>query len=299
MVSSLKTDHRMKLLETQKFLKKLELQEFPQPEIVQLNYPVLLCHGYGALASVIKPSPMHEVCMLMRQHGVIAFAPNIVPYAKIETRAAEWVKKIEQLSEKYKFEKINVIAHSMAGLDMRYALNHSDIHYKVASLTTVASPHRGTSLAELVLTTPELLQEKLGEMFDWFGNSMYPKGKSDAVGAVQQLTREYVRETFNPANPDHEDIAYYSYSAAVGKGTGEPLNPIYRYQNQHIYEHEGPNDSFVSVESAKWGTHVKTAPLSHLEQIKIAVSKERTPKYEKFWFGVLEQISREKKMVNE
>jgi triacylglycerol lipase len=288
----------MKLIETQKFLKKLELQEFPQPEIVQLSYPVLLCHGYGALASVIKPSPMHEVCMLMRKHGVIAFAPNIVPYAKIETRAEQWVKKIEQLCEKYNFEKVHVIAHSMAGLDMRYALNQSDIHTKVASLTTLASPHRGTSLAELILTTPELLQEKLGEVFDWFGNSMYPKGKSDAVGAVQQLTREYVCETFNPANPDHEAVPYFSYSAAVGKGTKDPLNPIYRYQNQHIFENEGPNDSFVSVESAKWGSHIKTAPLSHLEQIRIAVSKDRTPKYEGFWFGVLEHISKEQEVVH-
>lgn len=283
----------MKLIETQKFLKKLELQEFPQPEIVRLRYPILLCHGYGALASVVKPSPMHEVCLLMRQHGVIAFAPNIVPYAKIETRAAQWVTKIEQLTEKYGFEKFNVIAHSMAGLDMRYALSQTDIHKKVDSLTTLASPHHGTSLAELVLNTPEKVRDRLGEVFDWFGNSMYPKGKSDAVGAVKQLTRDYAKEKFNPANPDHNNIAYFSYSAAVGKGTDHPLNPIYRYQNQHIYNQEGPNDSFISVESSKWSNHIKTVPLSHLEQIKLGISKDRTPIYKEFWFGVLKQLSSE------
>lgn len=283
----------MKLIETQKFLKKLELQEFPQPEIVQLQYPVLLCHGYGALASIVKPSPMHEVAMTMRTHGVAAFAPNIVPYAKIETRAMQWTAKIEQLTGRYGFRKLNVVAHSMAGLDMRYALVHSDVHERVASLTTLTTPHHGTSLAELVLTAPELLRDKLGEVFDWFGNSMYPKGKSDAVGAVKQLTRDYLREHFNPENTDRDDIAYYSYSASVGKGTNSPLNPIYRYQNQYIYENEGPNDAFVSVESAKWGEHIRTVPLSHLEQIKLGLGKERQPLYDEFWLEMLQHLSSE------
>jgi len=283
----------MKLIETQKFLKRLELQEFPQPEVVPLKYPVLLCHGYGALASVVKPSPMHEVCMYLRQHGIIAFAPNIVPYAKIETRAEQWVVRILQLRDKYKFEKMNVIAHSMAGLDMRYALLHSDIHQHVASLTTLATPHLGTSLAELILNTPGKVRDKLGEVFDWFGNSMYPKGESDAVGAVRQLTRQYIQEEFNSAHADRPNIKYYSYGASVGKGTDHPLNAIYRYQNQYIFDHEGPNDSFVSEESARWGKYIKTIPLSHLEQIKLTISKDRVQIFEQFWFDVATLLAAE------
>ncbi|MEX1062286.1 MAG: hypothetical protein WEC12_01675 [Balneolaceae bacterium] len=281
----------MKLIETDAFLKKLELREFPQPEIVQLRYPLLLCHGFGALVSVIKPSPMHETCMFLRQHGVMAFAPNIVPYAKIETRSQQWSQKIVQLCDRYGFEKMNIVAHSMSGLDMRYAISRSDVYQRVASLTTVATPHRGTSLAELVLNTPEKVREKLVEAFDWFGNSIYPKSESDAVGAVRQLTREYVRTTFNPENPDRENITYFSYSASAGKGTNQPLNALYRYQNQHLYENEGPNDSFVSEKSAVWGKHLGTVPLSHLEQIKLGLSKDRVQIFEKFWYRVAGNLS--------
>ena len=130
---------------------------------------------------------------------------------------------------------------------MRYAISKLDISESVASLTTIATPHRGTSLAELVLTTPEILREKLGEVFDWFGESIFPNAKSNAVAAVEQLTREYVVNEFNPAVPDHEKVSYFSFSAAVGRGTTQPLNPIYRYQNMHIHKQEGLNDSFVSV----------------------------------------------------
>jgi len=273
----------MKLIEPDRVLKKLELEEFPQPQLIRTNHPVLLCHGYGAMASMIKPSAMHEICMLLRAHGVLAFAPNIVPYASIETRAKEWTAKIRKLRDQYGFEQFNVIAHSMSGLDMRHALLRDGLHNDVASLTTIATPHKGTSLAELVLKTPEKIQEVLGEAFNWFGNSVYPKSRSDAVGAVQQLTRDYVTSRFNPENPDHEAVAYFSYSAAVGKGTDQPLAPIYRYQNNHIFDEEGINDCFVSHESAIHGKHLAMAPLSHLEQLGLSTSKERIKLFEFFW----------------
>ncbi|MGM0506757.1 MAG: lipase family alpha/beta hydrolase [Bacteroidota bacterium] len=270
----------MKLLEPERILKKLELSDSPQPEVVPLRYPLLLCHGYGALASVIKPSPMHEVCMLLRRHGVLAFAPNIVPYASIDTRATEWNRVLGKLCDSLEVEKMNVIAHSMSGLDMRYALQELECAPHVASLTTLASPHDGTSLAELVLKTPEKVRTLLGDAFNWFGNHVYPHSRSDAIGAVQQLTRDYVASTFNPAITDTKGVPFLSWSAATGKGTDEPLNPIYRYQNHHIYEQEGINDSFVSVASASRGEHLGTLPLSHLEQMGLSLSRERKRLYE-------------------
>lgn len=280
----------MKFIETPKFLKKFELLDFPQPEIIPLKYPVFMCHGYGGIAGIVRPAPIHAPCMTLRAHGIHAFAPNIVPYATITTRAEQWSEKIEQLHEQYGYEKFNVIGHSMGGLDMRYAISKLDIAPLVSSLTTIATPHFGTSLAELVLTTPEILRDKLGEMFDWFGESIFPHAKSNALAAVEQLTRKYVTKEFNPNVPDHEDITYYSFSAAVGRGTNHPLNTIYRYQNLHIYKEEGINDSFVSVESAKWGKHIQTTPISHMEQLDIQVSREREKYVEHFWLDLVNNL---------
>lgn len=280
----------MKFIETQKLFRKFELLDFPQPEIVTLKYPVFLCHGYGGIAGLVRPSPLHMPCMTLRSHGVHAFAPNIVPYAKISIRAEQWAEKIEQIKQQYGYEKVNVIGHSMGGLDIRYAISNLGIGDSIASYTSVACPHHGTSLAELVLTTPEVLREKLGDMFDWFGESIFPKAKSDAVAAVEQLTREYVTKEFNPNNPDDENIDYFSFSAAIGKGTKEPLNPIYRYQNQYIYSNEGMNDSFVSVKSSKWGKHIQMAPISHMEQLDIQVGKERKKYVTQFWLDLVENL---------
>lgn len=278
--------------DTKKWLKKLQLNEFPEPEHVELQYPVLLCHGYGAIASLVKPSPLYDVAMFLRAHNIQAFAPNIVPYATIEIRAENWVRVINRLFDQLSHQKLNIIAHSMAGLDIRYALSKMDITDHVASLTTVSTPHRGTSLAELSLKTPDAIKEKMADLLDWMGNRVYPGTKSDSVGSAEQLTRSYVNEEFNPNVPDVETIPYYSFSSAVGKGTPHPIKVISRYQNNYIYQQEGINDGMVSVESSIWGEHFKTSNISHLEQMNLRVKDERTPLFESFWLDVVRTLQK-------
>ena len=271
-------------------LEKLQVKEFPQPDVIQVKHPILFCHGFGALASILKPSLLHDPCMLARKHGIVAFAPNVVPYARIETRAESWLKIIDTLTSQYGYEKFNIVAHSMGGLDVRYALSNLGLSDRVASLTTVATPHHGTYLAELILKTPEPIKEKLSELFDWFGNQVYPDGGSDARGSAEQLTRSYMEEVFNPSNPNAPGVAYYSYACAVGKGTDHPLNPIYLFQNTQIYDEEGLNDTFVSVESAKWGDYLGIGYISHIEQINVQVPRSRSKLYREFWLGLLRQL---------
>lgn len=277
-------------LDTNKWLKKFELNEFPEPETIELKHPILLCHGYGAIASLVKPSPLYDVAILLRSHNVLAFAPNIVPYAKIETRAESWVKLIDELTESIPGGKVNIIAHSMGGLDMRYALSNLDVAQHVASFTTISTPHRGTSLAELTLKTPEAIRDKLADFLDWMGDRIYPHTKSDAVASASQLTRQYITEVFNPETPNVDGIPYYSYTSAVGKGTNEPIRVIARYQNKHIFENEGPNDGMVSVESAKWGEHIQTSKLSHLEQMNMRLKNGREDLYRAFWLDVVRTL---------
>lgn len=280
----------MKSLHTDGWFASRELSEFPEPEIIRLRHPVLLCHGYGALVSLVKPSPLYDVAMLMRRHNVLAFAPNIVPYAKIETRAERWVSIIHKIIDQTGALKLNIVAHSMGGLDMRYAISQLDAAPQVDSLTTVCSPHRGSSLAELGLNAPETIRNKLGDFLDWMGNHVYPGDTSDALGSVEQLTRTYITERFNPQVPDVPDIPYYSYSGCVGKGTDHPITVISRYQNNHVFAQEGPNDGMVSIESARWGEYIKTINLSHIEQMNLRVKSDRQPLFEALWVDVLKML---------
>ncbi|MFW6347988.1 MAG: esterase/lipase family protein [Cyclonatronaceae bacterium] len=271
-------------------MKRLRLDFFPQPSPILLKRPVLLCHGFGAMGNMAKRGLLDDVAMMYRAHGILAFAPNIVPYARIETRAEAWMEAIAHILEETGCNKIDVIAHSMGGLDMRYAIHHLGAHAHVHSLTTVSTPHRGTALADFMLRTPEQILNHLARLTNWFGNNVYPEIPSDVLGALEQLRPAYIQETFNPNCPNHPDVQYQSVTASCGKGTTAPINSFLIPFNKHIYEHEGPNDGYVPVASARLGRLVGQTQLSHPEQIKISLSNKKIHVWEQLWLDIARSL---------
>ncbi|MDV7392659.1 hypothetical protein RZS08_14930, partial [Arthrospira platensis SPKY1] len=154
---------------------------------------------------------LHDVCLHLRSHGIPAIAPNGAPFASIQTRAANWAELFHEVRSQLGVEKLNIIAHSMGGLDMRYAITHLGLAPYVESLTTVATPHHGTVLADLGANTPERIREPLKDFLNWVGNNMYPRVESDILAAVSQLTTDYVQHEFNPSTPNVDGLPYYSY----------------------------------------------------------------------------------------
>lgn len=270
--------------------RRFEVKTYPQPKLIKLNYPVLLCHGYGAYASIIKPTQLHDVCLYLRSHGIWAIAPNGAPFASIATRAENWAELFEEVRTELGVEKLNVIAHSMGGLDMRYAISHLGLEDRVESLTTIATPHHGTALAEIGLKTPELILDRLRDFLNWVGNNMYPRVESDIFGAVSQLTPHYVRNVFNPETPDSPKVAYYSYSAAFKTTKLLDVSPALLVQTRFLERQEGPNDGIVSAASAIWGNHIEELDLSHLEQLKLNIDKKRIAVWEQTWTKIATRL---------
>lgn len=277
----------------QELLKNLELDPFPQPNVIPLRYPVLLCHGYGAIASLFKPAPLHDACMLLRSHGITAYASNVEPYARIEPRAYSWKKLIRQILDETGAPQLNIIAHSMGGLDIRYAISALDMDEEIATLTTLSTPHRGTVLANLALRTPTPLKSGIGAFFDWLGDYIYPEGESDSLGPLEQLTPKYLNQEFNIRHPNSEQVEYFSYTAAIGKGTDRKASSMLGFQNRYIFDREGVNDGFVSVESGQWGKHMQTFNLSHLEHMKLGISEQRITLWENCWLQMVKNLNKE------
>lgn len=127
---------------------------------------------------------------------------------------------------------------------------------KVLSLTTVATPHRGSSFADYMFKQIGMTNiPKLYKVLEFFGME---------TGAFRQLTREYMANNYNPRTPDVEGVKYYSYGAAF-----QPhLTSVFRKSHSVIESIEGPNDGLVSVESSHWGTYKGTLNhVSHLDLI--------------------------------
>jgi triacylglycerol esterase/lipase EstA (alpha/beta hydrolase family) len=79
-------------------------------------------------------------------------APTVSPSESIAVRGGQLQSQIEKaLHGMPKGTRTHVIAHSMGGLDTRWAITEGRMGDRIASLTTIGTPHRGTTIADLVL----------------------------------------------------------------------------------------------------------------------------------------------------
>ena len=223
--------------------------------------PIVLAHGllgFDELRLVGNLLPgvhyWRGITEALTANGMEVILTSVPPSASIEERAAKLSSDIEK---KAGGKSVNIIAHSMGGLDARYMISQlNPPNVKVRSLTTVASPHRGSAFADYC--------------FEQIGTERLPKiyralqTMKIETGAFSQLTRRYMEENFNPKTPDREGVKYFSYGATATP----PLWSAFRTSHRIIEELEGPNDGLVSVASSQWGTYKGTlVGVTHLDLI--------------------------------
>jgi triacylglycerol lipase len=143
-------------------------------------------------------------------------------------------------------EQIDLIAHSMGGLDSRYLIHNLDPQQRVHSLTTIATPHRGSPLAQWTL-------EK--------GGSIYGLLRRISQPGVHDLTPQACAR-FNAEISDRPDVRYRSY-AGMRPAAEMPLP--FRPWTRAMQQSDGDNDSQVSLSSALWGEFQGTLRADHLE----------------------------------
>lgn len=225
------------------------------------KHPIVLAHGLLGfdelrLAGSLLPGVHYwrGITDAMRANGIEVITASVPASGSIEERA---LKLGQDIASKANGKSVNIIAHSMGGLDARYMISRlKPDNVNVLSLTTVASPHRGSSFADYVFQ--ELGPSYLPRVYRWFDKV------GISTGAFKQLTTKYMREEFNPKTPDVPGVRYFSYGATVQPS----LWSAFRQPHRVVERMEGANDGLVSVESARWGTYKGTlVDVSHLDLI--------------------------------
>lgn len=269
------------------------LQAFPQPSLIPLQHPVVLMHGFGVGGSFRRGGHLHEEAMYLRSRGVLAFAPNVAPYNTVEVRTQMWEQRLARVLDETGADTLTLIAHSMGGLDARHLITNMGFHEVVGGLVTISTPHRGSSVARLVLDQPDAVRTWLVDMADWLGTHILEDGTANALQTLTELTPEHVQQTFNPAVPDHPDVSYWSFGGETGKGTDDPINPVFRFLNAYLYDREGPNDGIVSVRSSRWGTFLGTVPADHGRQVGLNGTLSTPFDSNEFYSGIATMLADE------
>jgi triacylglycerol lipase len=215
--------------------------------------PVVLVHGLFGFDQVGVPGVRVHYFRGVVDHlaslGCHAHAVRLARAASVPDRAKMLADKILELGH----ERVDIIAHSLGGLDARYALSKLGLDKHVRSLVTIGTPHRGSPIADLATDGPLGLARK----------AIATLGVP--LSAVDWLTTSAL-ETFNR---DVVDAPGVRYACVVG-GIREPSTPIsLAIAPAHAYLRRvaGPNDGLVPMASQYWGETLAEIEADHFEQV--------------------------------
>lgn len=221
----------------------------------RLEHPVVLAHGvlgFDALEVAGRRTEYFRgIPAQLRALGCDVHVVAMPPIGSIESRAEALARAVRSLDAK----RVNIIAHSMGGLDARYAISRLGLSSKVASLTTLGTPHRGTPLADM---GTELFGERLG---------LRRMAQALKLGteAFYALTTQRMAD-FNRDVPDARGVLYASYVAAF-ESRGRGLNPILLPSYLYLARRAGPNDGMVPADSQRWGEVLGQVQADHWAQV--------------------------------
>jgi triacylglycerol lipase len=221
--------------------------------IARLDAPIILAHGlFGfsriGLGRLTLTAYFRGIPEALRAAGNRVLVTRVPAIASVEDRAR---RLGQQILREFAGEPVHLIGHSMGGLDARRLLADPAWSRRVLTLTTIGTPHLGTSLADFA-------KLRVGRLFRWLSTlGIDPEGCLDVT---RSAARRFHRRHPAPAN-------VHCFSVA-----GDPLleTVCWPLQRTHsaLWEMEGPNDGLVPVDSATaFGTALPAWPVDHLRQM--------------------------------
>ena len=234
--------------------------------------PILLLHGAAGFDRIGPLEYFFDVADTLERAGHVVFTTEVDPLQTVEVRAAELAAEVDAILDSTGAGRVHLIGHSMGGLDARFLISSLGYGDRVATLTTISTPHLGSRVADIALDIlPGVAEEALGFLVDLLAGAA-AGSEQDAAGQILQLSEAYAVGTFNPANPDDPRVAYFSVAGVTQVNPfADPLrNDLcdgLLLAGYALLATSGPNDGLVTVASAQHGTFLGTVPADHLDEV--------------------------------
>ena len=260
---------------------------FPDPQGDATRYPIVLAHGF--MGSPTNFWAFLNVADALAEDGHDVYEGEVPPFHSVAVRAQTLSGQVDRVLEETGSDKVNIIAHSMGGVDSRYLISTLGYGDRVASLTTISSPHRGTGIADAVLAVqPGFADDAVDALVRAIGMTFSNEGEEADLRASLSSISEENMPIFNEENPDDERVYYQSWagvSAVTGFRNSETDEACQGKVTIHdgTYDHmDGllwavvpfvagvsvvPNDGMATAESAIWGDFQGCIPADHLDEV--------------------------------
>jgi triacylglycerol lipase len=218
---------------------------------VALKYPVVLVHGIITHDRRTIIDFWGRIPEILKKKGIRVFPGNTDAWGSCDSNAKILKSTIEKILLETKTEKVNIIAHSKGGIDSRYLIWKHGFEDKVASLTTISTPHHGSALADLIYNQKMFHSEMVKKALETFGR-LYGDINPDLYEVAHQLTTGGMKE-FNESIGINDKVHYQSLYTTMKDSLDDVM---FFYSHRYLKNISGENDGFVDEYSAKWGKNV-------------------------------------------
>ncbi len=232
------------------------------------KYPLLLLHGVALKDNTLGYNYFGRVPANLRARGATVFGGEQDAWGSNTSNAEQIKKRILQITDPasasnpggLNLGKVNIIGHSKGGLDTREMLYlYPEMKSKIASFTTMATPHRGTALADWAYAS------NLDPYLSFFVKIMsFVQGDTnpDFVAATKPMRRAEAQVLNNKWNSlgGYTGILSQSYAAEIKTGDTIKVLDVAMLATGYAMGNLAPsptqpyNDGAVPTSSAPFGT---------------------------------------------
>lgn len=215
---------------------------------MRLRHPIVLVHGIAAKDGIKGFSFWGRIPDALRENGLEVHLGGTDAWGSIESNAALLGETIDGIVAAGASGKVNLIAHSKGGIDSRYLISTLGYSRRVASLTTICTPHGGSEIADAVVRRKSL-RNPLARRALRKAGFLYGDRNPDPFEATLELTTASMRE-FNARNPDSPEVLYRNYYTRLRSPFDDPALFFSYLMLRRIC---GENDGVVSAVSCRRG----------------------------------------------
>ncbi len=249
---------------------------------MKTKYPVVLAHGI-ILKDFKFFRAFGKIEKILKAEGCRVYTSKTDGFGTIENNAEQLKADVLDILSSENAEKVNIIAHSKGGLDAKYMIERLGMQDKVASLTTLCTPHKGSQIATKILGFPKPIKKFIAF---WVNTCYRVLGDKhpDSLKVCEQLQSGFFAEDVL----NFSDKVYcQSYSSAMARSRddfvmGVPYIFLKKFENDFT-------DGVVSVESAKFGNYrgnCTEGSVSHSEIVDFMAGKKKREKIYAFYVNL-------------
>lgn len=222
--------------------------------------PVVLVPGIFAFDSIGMIDYWYQIPAALQAQGTEVYVPKINAFENSVERGNQLIRQLDSIkvASLGRIQKFNLIAHSQGGMTSRYVMNaRPDL---VASVTTMATPHTGSPLADIVTGVApqgtlqgvafEVFANAVGNLVNFLSNNKASQsdiyamlGEFNKNGAAAfnaqfpaGLPTQYCGAGPSGVNLNGQNIRLYSW------GGGSPLTNVF-----------DPSDALFAITSLAFG----------------------------------------------